>query len=317
MKNNKASMMVLGASAGYPASAGSGSRTYPISKYFQNAKNGEKDFNVYEIYDYATYCHPTDFFGYYDAAHNINPWFRYYLRYIVEHLFSGYRFVGPDRKVAEKFWRDNNMRHQIRQLGQQAVKHGSGIAKKLIRVGTTSGDADFAGIQTLYTPFFTAERNEQTWDEEWHYMGTFPDDYRKPGERREGGLTGTWKFGEPFSEEFVIFRPFSRPEQVWGFSPLQSCIHALESLHALTIEDIPAAARNHMAIQRIMKVNLDGIEDAHERETAMKALQKDFSQFNSAKADVLMIHDKHELGYITGIGGGGVGSRLENMTGLP
>jgi len=255
--------------------------------------------DVYALYQYAKYSNPTHYFGIYNQMHVVNPYYNYYLDSIVNQLFTNYHFEGSAAEEMTKFWRKNNMYTLTRQLGVQIVKYGTGLGRKLI---TTAGK--FRKIQPLYTPSFGVTRDETTWDEEWVYAGS--------GGRN---LKGTWEYGEDYMNEFVRIKLFERPEEVWGYSMFQSCVHALRCLHAIAIEDIPAASRNFMTAQRVIKANLDNVDEA-DRTDKLQELHRSLSKFNSARSDVLVIHDVHDVGYMGALTGGGMSNRLEDMMGF-
>ena len=83
----------------------------------------------------------------------------------------------------------------------------------------------------------------------------------------------------------------------------------------ITIQDIPAAARNFMTAQRVIKANLDNVEEDDQLNT-LKSLERGLSRFNSSRSSACVIHDIHEIGYMSGIGGGGISSKLEDIMGF-
>jgi len=254
--------------------------------------------DLYAVYQYARYSKPTHYFQIYNDMHVVNPYYNYYLDFTTNQIYSNYHFEGKDAKEGAKWWRDTNLYTAVRQWGELTNKFGTGIS----RVVMTNKD-NLGRIQPLYTPYFDVDRDERTWDEKWSY--------KPPGAT---GIDATWQYGEPNMPKFVILRPFQRPEQVWGYSLFQTCVHALRCLHAIVIEDIPAASRNFMTVQRVIKANLDGCENDAQMKSAMLQLQRYLTKFQSAKSDTLVIHDKHDIGYMGSLTGGGMSNRLENMT---
>ena len=277
--------------------------SYPISQYFQAAE-GKDDalmgFDVYKLYKYGRFADPQHFFAYWDTAHNVNPWYRFSLDYVTSQIFTNYHFEGSGAPQVEEAWKEHNLYKDIRILGEATGKYGTGIGKKIIDTFENQDYGTFGGIQTMYTPDFQVTKDDKNWNEEWEYRGNGPK------------LTDTWVYGEKYMNDLVILRPWTRPERVWGFSPMQSCVHVFESLHALTIEDLPAACRNFMTAQRVYKVNTDNVEEDDVKshiEDGIAAL----SQFNSARASAVAIDDANSLFYMGTEGGGGIGSKLEDV----
>lgn len=211
---------------------------------------------------------------------------------LVDHLNSflnNYKFVpGPegtedDVRDVELHFKNTDSHEKLLQATIQAIVLGTGTAQLVTR-----GDSvdDEEGMQLIDTKSLTfrAERQDD---------GTFEEIIEQQGQ-------------ELNIDNLLLLRLKRYPGRVQGISMMTSVLFSLEAMNDL-IEDIPAAIKQLAYVQRIAKLDLEGVDTQEEKETIMQDMTAKFSRINTAKSSVATIDKRHDLGIMGNVSGAGGG----------
>lgn len=258
-----------------------------------------------------------------------NEWYSFLIDYLTASLFADIKFMGPGKEAVDEFFNTicPDGLEEIAQAGLDAVRDGTGFLLKI-----NDGESGQGNLKQLkYYPMWdmrmewTNKRNPdflQEGDEREDY----DDEEAHPDEMRwikvENTKTGqVWWYREYPRYDLV---DYSMPELAmlrikkshlspYGVPIGKSCFHAIKGLKGVN-RDVLAAIKKVASSIMILKYNTSALNDS-EKETKMANIAESLKGLASASADVVVLDDMHDIGYLSNLENhsGGYDGRLLNI----
>lgn len=245
------------------------------------------------VTDYSRKLEPALYKLYY-TQYVENPFCSALVDYVVDELAGNYEIImGPsgseaDIEKVEEFFYLNGTRQQLRELTLQAILLGNGFGQLEKKKDTI---ADFDPKKPFNPVFKRVDSETITIERDERGIETFV--------QKVGANTINLK-----RENLLVMRLKRYPSTPYGLSFLRSSINVIEALNEL-VRDVPAAIKNFAYIQRVAKLDVDGLDTVDEKIAAINSFTEQFNRVDSATNGIIA-HDKnHDIGYMASVGGQG------------
>ena len=216
-----------------------------------------------------------DLYDDYRTEYLENPLVSLLVNHVVGELMR-FHLEGEPEEVAkvQLAWDNLDVEAQLTIVARQAVLLGNGFGDKLKKSKQIVGfrDIDASTVEIDRDP----EKGTET--------------FKQQGEELK-------------RENLLVFRPVEYPDTPYGISLLRSSIKSLQGLGNLG-DDIPAAIKRLAYAEKVLKLNLEDLDDPAKKSEALKKAKEKMAKYDSATAQVTAMDAKHDLKYVGSEGGG-------------
>jgi len=220
------------------------------------------------------------------------------------HFVSKTGEITEEVKKVQRFWDEHNMNMRIREVVDQAIVYGTGVAtyaylgankQQLInfnRVDSKSLRLEKDKKGNVKVKQTQTAGNEEAVD---RTLDTVPQN--------------------AFPQMIWFLQFFPNPQSAYGYSAYRPVIHNITGLSQMG-KDIFAAIKNLGYIQRVVKLDLADAANKEEKDSAIDEVTKYFDRFDSSNNSVLVFENCHDYGF-SGITEGQTTSGIRLMPLMP
>jgi len=200
------------------------------------------------------------------------------------HFVSKTGELTDEVKKVQRFWDEHNMNHRIKEVLDQAISYGTGVAtyaylgtdkKQLInfnRVDTQSLTLEKDKKGNIKVKQSQSSGNEEAVD---RTLDTVPQN--------------------AFPQMIWFLQLFPNPKSAYAYSAYRPVIHNITGMSQMG-KDIFAAIKNLGYIQRVVRLDLSDAADQDEKDNAIDEVKAHFDRFDSSNNSVLVFENCHDYG---------------------
>lgn len=208
-----------------------------------------------------------------------------FVRILTNEIASRYYFESDDEealRAVEDFWFENDVADELEEMVLQSILMGTGVGF-LETSGQRADNFRRVDVQSV-----NLERDDG-------------------GEISVEQTNGTTR-RKNITDNSMLLRFFRFPDTPWGISFVRPMLIGVQGLEDL-FRDIPPAIKQLAYVDRVLKLDLDDVNDPAEKKKILQNARDSFAEYDSATTTVVVMDQNNNFGYMGNVEGTGGGNR--------